>query len=50
MSISEAGRFRILQVHPLLCQQRAMCFTQPIEIDEIDSRILKTQGQNDRTS
>ena len=49
MPSNEAGRFWLLQIYPLLCQQRAMHFTQPAEIDEEDWGVFKAQGQQDGT-
>ena len=45
MASSEAGRFRVLQVYPVLCRRRAMHFTQPTEIDEMDSGRFQSQGR-----
>ena len=46
---SEAIRFRVLQIYPLLCRQCAMYFSQTAEIYEEDPGIFQAQGQQDIT-
>ena len=50
MASSEAGKFLVLQIYPLLCRRHAMHITQPAEIDEEDSGRFQSQGRQDKAS
>ena len=41
---SEDGQLLLLRVYHLLCRQRDMHISQPIEINEKDSGIFQAQG------